>query len=94
MVWWKLGSRACNGYCKLLKQTNTTHVTEEVSNEEMIQSTSVLKLTFSVHSEDGWGSSASAIYTDMSSHSSKNSAWQVVRYSSHFPYISIILACK
>jgi len=34
------------------------------------------------------------MYTDMSSHSSKNSAWQVVMYSSHFPYISIILACK
>jgi hypothetical protein len=71
-----------------------THVNEEGCNAEMIHSPSELKLTFSVHSEDGWGSSASAIYTDMSSHSSKNSAWQVVMYSSHFPYISIILACK
>jgi len=50
------------------------HVPEESYNEEMIHNPSVLALTFSVHSEDGWGSSVSAIYTDMSSHSSKNSA--------------------
>jgi hypothetical protein len=74
MVWWKIRSHACIGYCELQKQTNMTHVTEESCNEEMIQGPSVLKLTFSVHSENDCGSSASAIYTDMSSHSSKNSA--------------------
>jgi len=74
MVWWKIRSHACTGYCELQKWTNMAHVPEESYNEEMIHNPSVLALTFSVHSEDGWGSSVSAIYTDMSSHSSKNSA--------------------
>jgi len=53
MVWWKTRSRACTGYCELQKQTNMAQVTEEGCNEEMIHSPSVVKLTFSVHSEDG-----------------------------------------
>ena len=57
-----------------------------------IRKAKVGTLTFKVHSQVAYVISACATYTDMSSQSSKNSAWTVVIYSSHFPNNSIILA--